>query len=59
MGRPGVRLSALVLVVALLILHTSWGKDQVRRALVTAVQDRLGGMLSIDELDYRLWRGDR
>jgi len=49
---------ALVLVVSFLILHTPWGKDQVRHALVTAVQDRIGGTFSIDELDYRFWRGE-
>ncbi len=49
---------ALVLVVSFLILHTPWGKGQARRALVTVVQDRLGGTFSIDELDYRFWRGE-
>ena len=49
---------ALVLVVSFSFLHTPWGKGQVRRALRTVVQDRLGGVVSIDELDYRLWRGE-
>jgi len=48
----------IVLVGSVVILHTPWGKEQVRRVVVSVVETRLGGTLSIAELDYRLWRGE-
>ncbi len=58
MGCPRDRLSCTRPRRVVLDSSYAWGKDQVRHTLVTAVQDRIGGTFSIDELDYRFWRGE-
>ncbi len=46
------------LALAFSLLHTSWTRNLTRRAIEKWVVSKLGGTASLEELDYRLWRGE-
>ncbi len=43
-----------VLVVAVALLHTGWGKSRVKGVLVAKLAERVDGTVAIGALDYRL-----